>query len=132
MDSIEKMNLFEISKELSFKHFTGDDWGIINEDADRTKEFIEYYNNKVHLFDPPTIMIYIELVISSFNAALVEEKVDNELKFLFKEFIYPHLSDEDIGPLSRYFAVSYWTSFINGPEEEDFPVAFMIKEMMGE
>ncbi len=130
MENLSKKTYDEVNKNLGL--IEDADWGIINEDADRVKEFIEYYNKNADLLEPFKIYEFIELVISSFNAALVEEKVDNELKFLFKEFIYPHLADEDDSPLSRYEAVSYWACFDPEVARRDFPVAFMIKEMMGE
>ncbi len=130
MKNLSKKTYDEVNKDLGL--ISTSDWGIINEDADRVKEFIEYYNKNADLLEPLKKYEFIELVISSFNEALLEKKVDNELEFLFKEFIYPHLADEDDSPLSRYHAVSRWTSFISGTEKEYYPVAFMIKEMMGE
>ncbi len=127
IDNVNIKTLKEVSKELNLD-FTSD-WGIINQDVDRVKEFIVYFNKNKDLLDSGTQLDYIELVIASFNEALVENKVDNELEFLFKEFIYPHISVEDYDPFSCFRAVVYWMTLDN--ERGEFPVRLMLEQMMG-
>ncbi|PKV48992.1 hypothetical protein ATE84_1008 [Aquimarina sp. MAR_2010_214] len=121
---MEEKSFKEVNKELNLI-MTGD-WSIENDDANRVVEFIKYYNNNIDELDEGVEFEFLELVISSMNEAILENKVDNEMTFLFKEFIYPHLSNE----LALHFqTIIYWDAIA---DQEEFPVGFLIREMLGD
>tara|TARA_B100001750_G_C15379365_1_gene531599 strand:+ start:173 stop:535 length:363 start_codon:yes stop_codon:yes gene_type:complete len=116
MITIEK-----ISNDLGLKNTS--DWGIINDNPDRVKEFISYYNSHSHLFDLGIKINFTELIISSMNEAILENKRDNELDFFFREYIYEHLDDKFI----LINVIGYWMSIA---DEEEFPVGFLLDQIV--
>lgn len=100
-----------ISRELNL-NYEPQDWGIINSDPNRVKEFILYYDNlttinysKYELF---------ELIIASFNELVLENKNEKEINDFFVDFIKKNLKHPFIDILN------YWSKIYN---EQEFPVA---------
>ena len=118
---MKKKTFEEVNKNLSL--LPTSEWGIMNGTANRIKEFIEYYNSFKTLLEDTTKFDYQELVIVSMNDAILENKVTNEVNFLFKEFIYQHLDNK------LYFETTYvyWMSIAS---KEEFPVGFLLLEII--
>lgn len=100
-----------ISRELNL-NYELQDWGIINANPYRVKEFILYYDNvkktnnsKYELF---------ELIVASFNELVLENKNEKVINDFFTEFIKKNLKHPFIDILN------YWSKIYN---EEEFPVA---------
>ena len=116
-----KKTFKEVNKELGLE--VTSEWGIINGDANRVKEFLDYLIENKGILDKPTKFDFCELVISSMNEAILEKKVDDELKFLFKEYIYSNLDNETYVTL----IMEYWAHYAN---EEEMPVGFLLREIL--
>ncbi len=102
------------------------DWGIENADGNRVEEFIKYHNDNFDHIGLGGKLGFIELIIASMNEVLLNEKENNELGFLFKEFIYSYLNTDN---LQYYDSIVYWVSI---SEKEEFPIGFIIKKMIEE
>ena len=108
-----------ISNDLQL-NFEQQDWGIINASPERIHEFMEYYNNNVNL--PNTIKYQLlELIIASFNEALVKNMVNENQKIAFKEFIKKNASNSHFRPI-----LNYWKKIANISE---FPVGHLLKQI---
>jgi len=114
---MKKIDLLEvISDELELS-FIEQDWGIINESPDRVEEFIEYFDT--HKSFPETIKYQLfELIIASFNNALLENTVTKKKELLFKKFIQQRSNNPTFKPI-----LSYWKRITN---EEEFPVGKLL------
>lgn len=99
-----------ISRELNLD-YEPQDWGIINADPCRVKEFILYYNNLKTNFSKYELF---ELIVASFNELVLENKNEKEINDFFFEFIKKNLKHPFIDILN------YWNKIYN---EEEFPVA---------
>lgn len=111
----------EVNKELGL--ISTPDWGIINGDANRVKEFLTYIITQDDFSDSPTKFEFLELIISSMNDAILEKKVDEELEFLFKEYIYSNLNNETYVTL----VMNYWAAHA---DDYEMPVGFIIREIL--
>lgn len=100
------------------------EWGIINADADRVVEFINYYfENEIK----ESFYDYLNLVFDSMNDALLENRVNEDSIELFRKFVL------DIVPKEQVFcsgaALSYWLSI--NEKHQDFPVVNIVKDILG-
>ncbi|ALR31265.1 hypothetical protein ATE47_12360 [Chryseobacterium sp. IHB B 17019] len=109
---MEKLEIIKkISSELNLQYET-QDWGIINADPNRVREFISYYNKS----DCPNIIKYelFELIIASFNELILEGKNEKLINDFFTDFINNNLT------LPFTDILDYWNNIYN---KEEFPVA---------
>jgi len=114
---MKKIDLLEIISNKLGLNFIEQDWGIINESSDRLEEFIEYFNT--HKSFPETIKYQLfELIIASYNEALLKNTVTTKRELLFKKFIQQHSSNPTFKPI-----VSYWKKIMN---KEDFSVGRLL------
>ncbi len=107
-----------VDLDLKFDYH-GSDWGIINADASRVKEFIFYEKNNI--FEKGVKSSFIELIIASMNDAILENKVDYEIRFLFSEYLYSIEQTE-----YHLMLIAYWVSI---KDNDEFPVGFLIEEL---
>lgn len=112
----------EINKDLKLENTV--DWGVANDDADRVKEFIDYYNRNINDIDKSSRIEFIDLVFSSMNEALVENKVDDELRFLFSEYLYS-IEETEL----NLMIIANWASY-DSTETDPFPVSDLIKNIL--
>ncbi|WP_435260678.1 hypothetical protein [Tenacibaculum sp. nBUS_03] len=112
----------EINKELKLENTS--DWGIINYDSNRVREFINYYNENIISIDKPTKVEFIDLIISSMNQALIEDKVNNELISLFSEYLHSIETTK-----LNLMILENWASY-ESTEVDPFPVADLIKTLI--
>lgn len=103
--------LKQISLELNLA-YEPQDWGIINADPNRVKEFISFYND-LNYQDSIKYELF-ELIIASFNDLILEKKNEEVENNLFLNFIKNNLSLPFINILD------YWSKICNNDE---FPVA---------
>lgn len=99
----------QISVDLGL-NYEEQDWGIINSDPQRVKEFIEYFLSESDLSFEDKYQV-LELIIASFNDAIINSLVDTDLDGLFSSFI----SNIDLS----HPVLVYWKSV----QDEEFPVA---------
>lgn len=111
----------EINKELKLENTS--DWGIINYDSNRVREFINYYNENIISIDKPNKVEFIDLIISSMNQALIEDKVNNELISLFSEYLHSIETTK-----LNLMILENWASY-ESTEVDPFPVADLIKTL---
>jgi len=94
------------------------DWGIINADAKRVVEFIQYsYRNL-----PKSIQYeFVELIFASMDEAIEEDLCDYYLIVEFIDYVIHVIQEE-------YFSsrLEYWISLAS---KEDFPVASLIERL---
>lgn len=97
------------------------DWGIINSDRSRVKEFINYIEQNAKM--PFEIHYnFLELIIASMNDAILEEKVDHELNTKFYNYVLNLLDDKKYYP-----HIPYW---IGISSEGEFPVGYLLKDYL--
>lgn len=111
----------QINKELKLENTS--DWGMINDNPNRVQEFIDYYNKNIMSIDKPSKVEFIDLICSSMNEAIIEEKVDNELLYLFSEYLYS-IEETKL----NLMILANWASYEN-TEIDSFPVADLIKKI---
>lgn len=116
-----KKSFKEVNKELGL--ISTPDWGIENGDANRVKEFLSYVATKADFLKKSTKFNFCELIISSMNEAILEKKVDDELEFLFKEYIYSNLDNEAYVTL----VMDYWAAHA---DKEEMPVGFILRDIL--
>ncbi len=77
MNNIYK-EIKEVSEDLHL-NFETQDWGIINSNPSRLKEFIDY---RLSLKQISTSLRYelLELIIASFNEAMLENSINSDLE----------------------------------------------------
>lgn len=113
----EKIELLkQLSSALSLS-FEPQDWGIINSTPDRIEEFIQYFRS--HNLDSTLNYELMDLIIASYNDAIVEGKTSDELQQLFLEFIRENSNNILFDPI-----ISYWRSL---KDDESFPVAQLLQ-----
>lgn len=110
MEKVEELK--QLSEELNLE-FEAQDWGIINSDPERVVEFIDFYVSKSEIY-PDCKYELIELVIASYNDALVENSATDALDVKFVDFL--RLIKNEIYSQS---IVSYWMKL----DSEEFPVS---------
>jgi len=108
------MNLSDLLHSLSSKLnliFESQDWGIINADSNRFEEFLLFYENNPDLHITQKYHLF-ELIIASYNEALIEDTVEFKKLDDFKRFLlkYKDVHNE---------LIEYWTS-LNASDE--FPI----------
>jgi hypothetical protein len=79
--------LKQVCKDLRIEFDQDDmqDWGIVNCDATRTGEFITYYKNTK--LDDETMFHVFELIVASYNDAMLARLVKQQLKADFLEIV---------------------------------------------
>jgi hypothetical protein len=109
--------LDKMCNDLNIQYDRSDtqDWGIINADAKRVEEFINYYvKNKLHRTQQYSLF---ELIIASYNETLLQ-KIDTEtLNKIFLEFINNYKNETLNG------VIEYWKSIY---DEDNFPVGKLL------
>ncbi len=103
--------LRELSCDLNLS-FETQDWGIINADAHRFEEFIQYFEGNKDVERSLRYELF-ELIIASFNELLLETGSTSERDKLFKQFLNSTRTDETFEPI-----ITYW----KGITSEEFPV----------
>jgi hypothetical protein len=118
--NIEK-NREKLSQDLGLK-YESQDWGIINANHKRIREFIDYYQKSNHLI----FLKYdlIELIIASFNDYEISDLKDNELEIKFSDFIKKACAEID---LNVYNPFQYW---IDIADEMEYPVGKKISTII--
>ena len=114
--------LREISFDLQLEP-SDSEWGIVNSNAQRVVEFIEYYfghDIKGCHYD------YLNLVFDSMNDALLEKRVDQKTKDFFKKFVC------DIVPKEQLFCSGVGSSYWRNIDEnnQEFPVIKLLKSIL--
>lgn len=113
--------LKDIHQDLSLSHPPDQDWGLVNGETGRTKDFIEYFNNNEQFIDKPTRLSYLDLVISSYNQNVLENKNIKHLYKPFKDYILKH--NESFYDV----IIGYWISI---RDDDEFPVGYVIEEII--
>lgn len=112
-------SLNHVCQELGLENTM--DWGIINSDGSRVREFIQYINqNKSVPFQ--IHYMFLDLILASMNDSIVEGKCNNKLKEEFYEYILPILGDKKYYP-----HVTYWKGISS---EDEFPIGFLLSEYL--
>ncbi len=110
--SNQKKTLKDATKDLELV-YEEQDWGIINSDPLRVKEFIIYFNKNLKQGDNSFKYYMFELIVSSFNDAILENKI-KDLENIFSDFINKYKNEK------LYQTIfSYW---IEIKSNYDFPV----------
>ncbi len=109
------MNFKEVNKILRLTDTS--DWGIINADAKRVNEFIEFLDRNSTL-DKSTKFEFVELIIASMNEAILQKLDTADVRSNFLEYIKRIESD-------NYYSssIGYWKSLNSN---EDFPVSKLL------
>lgn len=113
------MTFNNVCKELNL--INTPDWGIINADSSRVEEFIDYVLNH-DILDFSIKYEFLELIISSMNAALVENKSNCCLKLKFYRYIKPLLYNTNYYP-----HIPYWISI---KSRDEYPVGELLKSYL--
>ena len=110
--NIEK-NRKKISHDLGL-NYGSQDWGIVNANYKRVRDFIEYYRN----FNHPIYLKYdlLELIIASFNEYELSGFKDKKLETQFCDFVKKVCTEIN---LHTYNPFQYWIDIKN---EKEFPV----------
>jgi len=108
-----KSQLQELSTSLGVS-FETQDWGIINADANRVVEFIDYFNSHSDL-SPPMQYQMFELIVGSYNEALIEGDAQDILRIQFFSFLQQNGSHQGLNSI-----LSYWRDL---DDDEEFPVS---------
>lgn len=111
-----RKNFKQVNKDLNLEYTS--DWGIINANSIRAKEFILYYND--NFLEDSVKFEFIDLICSSVNESLLKNKVDYELRLLFSEYIYGIEKTE----LNSLILATWLTC------DEEFPVGCLIQEIL--
>ncbi len=116
--SVPEQELYELSARLLLD-FEEQDWGIINANAERLKEFINVYNTW-HLSKTQKFEMF-ELVLASMNEALEEGVEESDVAKKLLNFLKKH---------GREFPeqVNYWAEL---NDYREFPLSKVLKEFWG-
>lgn len=96
------------------------DWGIINADASRVEEFIDFILEHQNV-DFSIKYEFVELILASINAALVEEKYSWHLLIKLCKYIKPIIHDHKYYP-----QIDYWISI---KSRDGFPVGYLLESI---
>ena len=112
-DNQPKTQLLALSQALGLKNET-QDWGIINADANRVVEFIDFFNTHSDL-SPPMQYQMFELIVGSYNEVLIEGHAQDTLRIQFFSFLQQNGSHQGLNSI-----LSYWRDL---DDDEEFPVS---------
>ena len=115
------MNPSELLQVLSEKlhlNFESQDWGIINADSNRFKEFLAFYENNPDLHSTEKYHLF-ELIIASFNEAMIDNNFEQKDMDKFRKFL---LEYKDV----HIELVEYWSSLV---ESDEFPVVAVLSNI---
>lgn len=110
------LTLKEVTQELNLQ-YEPQDWGIVNAAAGRLNEFLTYYQEKRELDSNANYCLF-ELLIASFNEALLEGELDEMNKMRILKFISARKGNNLFEPI-----FSYWRRIGNTNE---YPVGLLI------
>lgn len=103
----------QMSRDLDLEYHP-QDWGIVNGRAERIKEFIDYFQKGEQIFHSTQKFELFELIISSFNDAIIKEVLTDERKILLNSFLEKYSTDELYEVI-----LNYWRRDDN---EEEMPL----------
>ncbi len=108
--------IINLSEKLEL-NYESQDWGIINADPDSVSEFLNLYKERGSLnkFEGYHLC---ELIIASFNEAILEKKVTDKMLFKFKNFVAKNRNLQKV-------VFDYWRSLYSN---EEFPVADLLTD----
>jgi hypothetical protein len=106
----------ELSRDLGLAYEL-QDWGIINADPTRVREFINYFNKQALASTQRLEMG--ELIIASMNEAMLENSVDRETLQDFEAFIRNNEVELEL-------KIQYWARL---KCKDEFPVSPLIQLM---
>lgn len=112
--------LKDASKDLNLA-YEKQDWGIINSEPSRLKEFIHYFHQNFPVGDPTFKYYMFELIVASFNDILVQCKATSKDISIFTTFVKKHQSDKVYKTI-----FCYWASI---KEEKEFPVGYFLEKL---
>ncbi|KUJ60743.1 hypothetical protein AR687_17115 [Flavobacteriaceae bacterium CRH] len=115
-----KYKMMEIISNELLLSFETQDWGIINADSKRVKEFIIYWNDKI-VVDASVRIEFFELIIASYNDALLDCIIKEKEKSLFINFLSENIKNTDYRLI-----IDYW---IKIKSNVDYPVGFILAKM---
>ncbi|MGH2667498.1 hypothetical protein [Flavobacterium sp.] len=117
---IQKNNILrEISNDLGLT-FETQDWGIINSDSKRVKEFIIYFK-KLKEINIYVQYEFFELIIASYNEMLINNIDTKEVSDSFDSFLNSNIYKDSFESI-----INYWIK-IKSPE---FPIGFILNEKL--
>lgn len=106
--NLDQANLIrkKVANDLNIPYDTNDqDWGLVYGDATRIKEFIDYFDNKRNYEEEFIKYDLYDLILSSFNESLLEEKFNDEVFNLLTSFLKKYRDD-----LILKEKIEYWKS----------------------
>lgn len=116
---------YELLRQLSVKlnvSYETQDWGIINADGKRTKEFIDFFYEHSEVHSTLRYELF-ELIIASFNEVILEGINESKLDKSFVDFISTNKNVALFQPI-----LNYWLRI----SDEEFPVGRWIFQIMYE
>lgn len=111
----------EASKDLQLKN-EEQDWGIVNANSDRIEEFISYFNEHKSSKNKSFKYYMVELIVASYNDAILENKITRITKNEFRNFIIENMHEEAYGSIFRY-----WIKIADNTE---FPVGDYLYDLI--
>jgi hypothetical protein len=100
---------------IQYHRFEAQDWGIINADAKRVEEFINYFvENTLHKTQQFQLF---ELIMASYNEAMLERIDTDALEKVFLEFVSAY-NNETLDIIGEHWKSIY--------DEESFPVGKLL------
>lgn len=116
--SNEINELDKVAQELDLTPSMQHSWGIINSSSIRVDEFIDYFNKKAYLIEMFKYDI-VELILQSYNDAILDNITNSELETKFLNFIKKSTYKKDETDI---IILDYW----RGIKDEEFPVGYLI------
>jgi len=110
--------LKKVCKDLNIEFDEGDmnDWGIVNSDPARVGEFMKYYKSAG--FDEQVRSHVFELILSSYNDAILSRKLNQQLKADFSAIIIESRSMPALKVVREYWKEIY--------DRKDFPIGRLL------
>ncbi len=109
--------LKNLSCELGLA-YESQDWGIINADPKRLREFIQFYKTQYFCLSATQKFDLGELIMASANEAILEELITEETFTLFLQFIRKYRKELE-------YHLKYWSSL---EDTEEFPIIQILAE----